>query len=362
MEKILIVDDEEAARSVFSDVIRRHHFETLQASDGQGAISAFRNDRPDAVLLDLRLPDMDGIEILGALRKIDPDVPVIIVTAYGDVSTAVDAIKAGAYDFVVKPPDYKAILVTLTRAVEIRRLRRECAAANAQLSAAEAQVNVLTQEKRLERDLQRVCSLERQRIGRDLHDDLGQHLTGIAFLAKALEQKLAERGMPEASEAGVIVGLVNRATQRTRDLSRGLVASEIGPADFFDMLNDFAARTESVFGIRCKVTYGCGITIPDRITATNLFFIIQEAVNNAVRHGNAGCIDVAISDGDGSITLTVKDDGKGFPGPESGGIGLGLEIMNYRAGLMNAVIDIRRYGPEGTLLTCSIPGTRSAKQ
>ena len=122
MGKVLIVDDDHDLRSVVCDVLRDEGFSTVEAQDGSSALSAVRKAMPDAVLLDLRMPGMNGIEVMQEIRKIDPYMPVIIMTAHGDIPTAVEVIRNGAYDFVVKPPDFDKLIITLKRAVEKRRL------------------------------------------------------------------------------------------------------------------------------------------------------------------------------------------------------------------------------------------------
>lgn len=133
MNKILLIDDEESTRTVFSDFLRFSGFDPAEASSGKEGIDLFSEERPDAVLLDLLMPGMDGIETLKELKRIDPDIPVIIVTAHGDVSTAVEAIKLGAYDFIVKPPDFKTLPISINRAIERLRLARQKAVVETQL-------------------------------------------------------------------------------------------------------------------------------------------------------------------------------------------------------------------------------------
>jgi PAS domain S-box-containing protein len=157
MSKILIIDDEEMTRSTFSEILHRHHFITMEARNAGEGIAAFEKELPEAVLLDLKMPDMDGIETMKELQKIDPDIPVIIVTAHGDIQTAVEAIKEGAYDFIVKPPEYKMLVLAVNRAVDQLRLKRESMALGTQLRETEAALRELNREihkrKRIEKAL-----------------------------------------------------------------------------------------------------------------------------------------------------------------------------------------------------------------
>jgi DNA-binding NtrC family response regulator len=123
--KVLIVDDEKILRLSLSEILSHNGFSPVDASSGRRAMEIFEKEKPSAVILDLKMPEMDGIETMHELKKIDPDVPVIIITAHGDVPTAVESIKLGAYDFIVKPPKFDRLIVTLKRAVEKYELERK---------------------------------------------------------------------------------------------------------------------------------------------------------------------------------------------------------------------------------------------
>lgn len=124
-QKVLIVDDDRELRSVLRDLLQAEGYAILEAGDGLEAGLVFRSDPPDAVLLDLKMPRRGGLETLIDLREADPDVPVIMLTAHADLSTAVQAVKQGAYDFTAKPPDYDLLLITIRKALATRRLERE---------------------------------------------------------------------------------------------------------------------------------------------------------------------------------------------------------------------------------------------
>ncbi len=125
MNKVLIVDDEIKIRKNFSEILNIEGILTIEASCGADALDIARRENPSAVLLDLKLPDMNGIETMKGLKKVDPDMPIIIVTAYGDIPSAVDAIKQGAYDFITKPPDFNVLFTTIKKAIEKYSLEKK---------------------------------------------------------------------------------------------------------------------------------------------------------------------------------------------------------------------------------------------
>lgn len=123
LHKILIVDDDRSVRLVLSTILKKNGFIPLEASNGPEGISIFLSEHPVCVLLDLKMPEMDGMQTLDALKKNDPYVPVIIVTGYADIPTAVRTIKLGAYDFLTKPPQVDKLVLTLKRAIEAYSLQ-----------------------------------------------------------------------------------------------------------------------------------------------------------------------------------------------------------------------------------------------
>ncbi len=124
MNSVLVIDDDKTVRFTMSEILDNNGFMPIETSSGRQAIELLKKERPVAVLLDLKMPGMDGIETMQELKKIDPDIPIIIVTGYGDVETAVEAIKLGAYDFILKPPKFDALILTLKRAIEKLELER----------------------------------------------------------------------------------------------------------------------------------------------------------------------------------------------------------------------------------------------
>lgn len=213
----------------------------------------------------------------------------------------------------------------------------------------------ISERKRLERAVLEISEREQRRIGQDLHDGLGQHLTGIAFMTKVQEEKLAERQIPEAADAAKIVQLVNDAIRKTRELSRGLLPVVSEAHGLMSALRLYATEVEDLFGIDCCFQCADTVLIHDALMATHLYHIAQEAVNNAVKHAHAKSIMIRLFCGEREGTLIVKDDGIGIQRPTAPHAGMGLHIMNYRTGMIGANLEIRREHPRGTSVTCRFP-------
>jgi len=195
------------------------------------------------------------------------------------------------------------------------------------------------------------------RIGQDLHDGLGQHLTGVTFLSRALERKLAARELPESEDAAEIGRLVLQALSQTRNLARGIFPVELESRDLAPALRDLASTVEKLFKISCTVESAEGLVIVDRDVVNQLFRLAQEAVNNSVKHGKARRVQISLQSLGDKTVLTIRDDGVGFRREATAPKGLGLRIMGYRAQRIGARFDIQRGERGGTIVTCAVPET-----
>jgi PAS domain S-box-containing protein len=215
----------------------------------------------------------------------------------------------------------------------------------------------ITETRRLEQEILQISEHEQQRIGQDLHDDLGQRLTGMAFLGKALTQKLAARSAPEADDAATLNDLLNQALTQTRKLARGLYPMELESQGLQAALQSLAANVEALYGVSCRLREHEAWHAFDHDVAVHLYRIVQEAVINAIKHGQAQHLEISLTERPDSVLLTVRDDGCGFPAAEKQTVGLGLQIMRYRASLLGGELAIQHAAKQGTLVTCQLPKT-----
>ncbi len=213
----------------------------------------------------------------------------------------------------------------------------------------------ITEREQLEKALLNVSSREQRRIGQDLHDGLGQHLTGIAFMAKVHEAKLTEKRLADALDAAKIVRLVNEAIHKTRELARGLLPVVSDAQGLMSALQIWASEVEDIFGISCRFECGTAVLIYDDAMATHLYHIAQESVNNALKHGHARNILIRLTAENGRGTLLIKDDGSGIVENRGNNQGMGLHIMNYRAGMIGGTLEVAPDSIRGTTVTCTFP-------
>jgi two-component system CheB/CheR fusion protein len=209
----------------------------------------------------------------------------------------------------------------------------------------------ITELKRLEKEVIEISEKEQRRIGQDLHDGLGQELTGLAFLSQNVGRKLAESDRPEAGEVARISNLINMAIEKARDVAKGLSPVEWGPDGLSASLQNLAVHTRDVYGIPCEFRRGRETLVESHVAAVHLYRIAQEALSNAARHSRAAHIWLSLDGGGDEITLTVEDDGTGLPTPLPDK-GMGLHLMPYRARSIGATFDLQKRPAGGTLIRC----------
>jgi PAS domain S-box-containing protein len=212
----------------------------------------------------------------------------------------------------------------------------------------------VTERKRLEQEILDVSSRERQSIGRDLHDGLGQELTGIALMLRSLATRFQHECAGGVAGINEVVGLVNQSIETARALARGLlpVRTESGGLPF--ALRELAARSRDLYGltVNFRAEIWPEITLSET-SASHLYRIAQEALTNAARHGRAARVDILLMANRNTFLLRITDDGAGITSPEKPVAGMGLKIMRYRAGMIGAKIEIIAGDPRGTVVRVS---------
>lgn len=211
----------------------------------------------------------------------------------------------------------------------------------------------ISDHRRLEKEILEISEQERRRIGQDLHDELGQMLTGLLCLTRNLAQCLKDEEHPEAEKAAEIPPLLKEAIQSTRILARGLSPVPRHDYGLAASLRELTERVAWDYQVRCTFEEEGQTISPDDETADQLYRICQEALTNAVRHAHASSLRVRLEQPAHRLILTVTDDGRGFsqlPGSD----GLGLRIMRYRASIINARLEIDSTPGGGTRVCCSV--------
>jgi PAS domain S-box-containing protein len=211
----------------------------------------------------------------------------------------------------------------------------------------------VTERRRLEREILEISTREQRRIGHDLHDGVCQQLAGIAFLSDILADKLDEQRRPETAEARKITELVHKANAQTRGVARGLFPVRIEENGLASALEELAENAGAFFNVRCEFFCEAPVAIRDHAVAHHFYYIAQEAILNAVKHGKARLIEVRFAPAEGGgCTLAIRDNGVGFGPMETPARGMGIRIMKYRARMIGADLQVRTGAGGGVEVLC----------
>jgi hypothetical protein len=456
---ILIADDDRGLLRLIEKALRREGFATAGAPSGKAALEWLAQHQPELMLLDLKLEDIEGKELIRQLQEKGHCPPFIIITGQGDERVAVEMMKRGAMDYLVKDVDFlQFVPAVVKRALDQLERERRLAEAEEQvrlvrgvieqgfsavliadnslpdprilyINPAFAQATGykfedvvghplstlanltsvqeklrrglpsgepsledisafqtpdgerwgewrvgpvmdptgrathwliifrdVTERRRLEKEILEISDKEQQRLGQDLHDGLCQHLAGIELMSQVLEQKLAGGSKSAAARAAEIARHVRDAIGQTRALARGLSPLTLDSQGLISALSELASRIEKMFHVSCQFEHSPSVRVRDPAKATHLYRIAQEAVSNAIKHGQASRITLELIAGPKRATLRVKDNGAGFSGnaPEPGA-GMGLRIMRYRAGIIGGSLQLEANPDGGVSVVCSVP-------
>lgn len=284
----------------------------------------------------------------------------LLIAALSVLVWAVGGVVAGGDDFMspyvlawnagVQFASYVVVVAALTN---LRRLHRELEARVEQRAA--ALTAEVANRERLQRELLEVAEREQRRFGQDLHDGLCQHLAGTALAGQVLGEKLAAQKLSEAKDARQVVELIEQGIALSHQLARGLHPIELDAAGLMQALQEFAAHTSELHKVVCRFECDSPVLIHDPATAAHMFRIAQEAVRNAIKHGDSRTIVIRLDTVEDGLLLSVEDDGRGIDEAAMRKAGMGMRIMAHRSHVIGAAFGVRSAPDGGTIVSCLLP-------
>lgn len=215
-----------------------------------------------------------------------------------------------------------------------------------------SQVGRVIERKHLERLLAKQTAEQQRQIAQQIHDTVSQQISGVSIMAETLRQELVEIDSPLAGQTGRLVDYLKAGQEQLRRITRGLMPVEVDSKGLMKALEDLAETTRKLHGLDCHFECERPVAVDDNATATNLFYIVQEAVHNAVKHSNATHVFIQMKLNRDLLRLLVRDDGNGMDSVSRGVGGVGIRIMRHRAGVIGADLDIVSQPASGTTVLC----------
>jgi signal transduction histidine kinase len=311
-------------------------------SDLETACRHLESHDVDLVLFDLQMIDAietdsitDSLEQLARLRLICSDVPIVVLTERVTDAVVLEILEMGAEDCL----DNRE----LTAGGLVRAMNHALARGRLVHERIQLQKLVIEASRR-----------ERQRISQDLHDSVAQDLTGLQMMATSLTRRLKSLDAEATAAAQLIADGIEGALKQIRNIINGLMPVPVAAEGLRESLNQLCRQTEERTGILCELDCPSETLFDDNETATQVFRIAQESVNNAVKHAQAKRIVVRFEERPTAAVLQVIDDGIGFEANRNEFTGFGLRIMKHRCELIGANLRIYSLPGSGTVVHCSM--------
>lgn len=350
--RLIVVEDSELDYELLLATLMREGMRprAVRAEDEAGMLDAFDRGTVDAVITDHNLPRFDSFASLKVAKRIDPDMPVIVLSGEMSEELAVASLHAGADDFVLKTRMFR-IAAALQHSLRAARARREARASADALVRSEQKLHALTQH------LERAKEEERRAIAQEIHDDIGGALTALKFEVVRLTRELAADSQyaQHAQRVSVIQELLESAVVATHRIQHALrpAVLDAGLVAALEWLaRGFGERTGMPIDFRAnRDEFDIA---PDRAAA--LYRVTQEALTNVRKHANAQRVHVQLFALDDEVTLEIADDGAGFE-PDSLTVtpGFGVRGLIERARGLDGWAEVSSSPGRGTTVMFSIP-------
>lgn len=190
MANVLIIDDEKAIRKTLSEILSYEGYKIDEAGDGEEGLKKFSEKNYDVVLCDIKMPKMDGIEFLEKSKEVNADVPVIMISGHGNIDTAVEAVKKGAFDYISKPPDLNRLLITLRNALDKQTLVTETKVLKRKVSKVQEIVGESAAIKKIKETIEKVAPTDARIL------ITGENGSGKELVARWIHEKSNRNASP----------------------------------------------------------------------------------------------------------------------------------------------------------------------
>jgi len=363
---VLCVDDEPTILNSIDAFLDDAGYQVTTAGDGLDALARFSPGRFDILLLDLRMPGMNGLETLSAIRKLDPEVPVIVVSGTGNIQDVIEALRLGAWDFLTKPIEDLAVLHHAIRKClergrllrENRRYRESLEELVEERTRTLQQTNALLQAEIAERiraeEALKGSLMEKEVLLKEIHHRVKNNLQIISSLLSLQAVKSDDAGsstaLRESQNRVRTMALVHEKLYRSNNLAG------IDFAEYLRELATFLLQSYSQHHHDITLNFHCQPLTLAVDTAIPCGLLVNELISNCLKHAYAqrstGILEVGLAQDGDMATLIIRDNGKGLP-PElslDGVESLGLQLVSHLTRQLGGTITVERHNGTAFIL------------
>jgi signal transduction histidine kinase len=350
--RLLVVEDDFESAQGLEFMLKRRGIDVTTVPGGEEALSTFDPSRFDAIVADIRLGGMSGVDLLRRIRERETDFPIILLTAYDSLDSAIQAVKFGAQDYILKPlDDIDDLLTPVRKAVRAYRLLMDNRELAADLQCTVEQLHALNAR------LQSVREEERADISRRIHDDLGHALTGLKMDLSWIQKAVTPGSDPALqTRLGDMSDLLDDAIEKVRQIATTLRPGVLDHLGLGAAIEWQAQDIEKRTGLTCDISLATDGTNLSNEQRTGLFRIFQETLTNIIRHAEASTVTIELQQTDDHVVLEVRDDGCGITKTQTDApLSLGLLGMREGARALRGEFAIVGKRGKGTRVTTRIP-------
>jgi len=344
---LLVVDDEPSARKLLSHILTPLNFSVLCADAAPKALEIMTATPVSLVITDLKMPGEDGLSLIKKLKINYPDIPVILMSAHGDKSTAIRALRENTFDYLDKPFEDQDLIHAVKRSLKFCDLQDEKKRMVEQLKESEVKLHALSER------LITIQEEERKRVSRDIHDELGQLLAAFKLDINWLLTHVSQEPLIKklSGMSLLLRATVNTVRRITSELRPHLLDHLGLESALMWYAEDFRKRSK----IRCQLYWKVKPETLSPDLSNTLFRIVQEGLTNVTRHSEATQLTIHLLETSQTITLKIEDNGSGFQASDLTKPGaFGLLGIKERVFPFGGAVEIKNK-KKGTLLTVDIP-------
>ncbi len=349
--RILLLEDSDTDAELVKHALKRGGLphSLVRVDNRDDFVHHLEKTPPQLILSDFSLPTIDGYTALGIARDIAPELPFIFVTGTLGEEVAIETLKKGATDYVLKH--------RLSRLVpSVQRAMREAGERNDRRRAQEQLRMSHEQLRKLSVHLQHVREEEQTRIAREVHDELGQQLTGLKLQLTWLGGRIPKRSRLLQEKTRSMASQIDETIHAIRRIATELRPGVLDTAGLLPALEWQANKFQTQTGIRCDVQATVSETLWNQELNTAFFRIFQEALTNVMRHANATKVEVRLAESNEHLTLEVKDNGRGISEADLRQTkSIGLLGIRERAALLGGEVRVHGEPGRGTTVNVRIP-------